>query len=63
MLKWITNRRKGEENIETVHQVVIGEPQATETCTVEQLKSMGHVGLYTVVSGDNDQQTQDSREK
>ena len=36
-----------QHHLDWVNQNVIGEPQATEFYTVEQLKDMGMVGVYS----------------
>jgi len=56
MLKWLSNRRRGEENFGTVYQTVIGEPQASEKFTAAQLKTMDMVGVYAEIEDQADEE-------
>lgn len=52
---WLDNKvgdYEWEQHLKWIRTNVVGEPQATDTCTVEELKQMGMVGIYSKESNE-----------
>lgn len=41
-----------KNHIDWINENIVGEPQPTDTYTVEQLKQMGYIGIYKIYKKD-----------